>query len=429
VSDVVKSQSSVSDVGMNRLACEGGSPVRTAPWPARRMFGEEERQAVIDLMDESIRSGNTFGYEGSKEQAYCQEFVDAMGGGYADAVNSGTNAVFIALRMLNLPIYSEVIVPPCSDPGGIMPVAMLGCIPIVSDAQPRSYNMGAREIERRITPRTSAILVAHIAGQAADMDGIMAVARAHKLPVIEDCAQSHGATYRGKPVGIFGDVAAFSTMFGKHHATGSQGGVVYTRQEDLYWHGRRIADRGKAFNMPGEGGNVIAALNMNQNELAMAIGLPQLRKLPANVENRRRFVRQVVELTAGLKTVRPITSEPGTESSYWFLFLELDLERVTCSKQQFAAAIEAEGIPMTATYFATPCKHRWFLERQILGQPGWPWTSAEYQGDANAVHETPVFDATAARWLRLNMHEQCGQQEATDLAAALSKVEARYART
>lgn len=226
-------------VKLEELAINGGPRVRTKPFPGRGLLGPEEKAAVDALFDEAIASGSAFGYNGPTEEAYCKEFAEFMGGGYVDAVNSGTTAVYVALRALNIEPFTEVIVSCLTDPGGMMPIVMMNCIPIIADTEPGSYNTGPKEVEELISPLTSAILVAHIGGEPVDMEGIMAIARKHNIPVVEDCAQAHGAKLNGKLVGTFGDVAAFSTMFGKHHCTGGQGGLVYTRDERLYYEARR----------------------------------------------------------------------------------------------------------------------------------------------------------------------------------------------
>ena len=129
--------------------------------------------------------------------------------------------------------------------------------------------------EPMITERTRAIIVAHIGGDPVDMDPVMELARARNLYVIEDCAQAHGAKYKGRLVGTIGDVAAFSTMYGKHHCTGGQGGIVYTQDEQFYRNARRSADRSKPFNVDAPA-NVVAGLNCNLKELSAAIGSAQL---------------------------------------------------------------------------------------------------------------------------------------------------------
>jgi dTDP-4-amino-4,6-dideoxygalactose transaminase len=192
-----------------KLAIDGGKPVRTEPMPPRRLIGEAEKAAAMRVFDEAIASGNAFGYNGPNEAQYEKDFVELMGGGFADGVSSGTNAVYSALGGLQIDALSEVIVPPITDPGGVMPVPLLGCVPVVADSDPRSFNTSAEQIEAVITDRTRAVIVAHIVGEPVDMDPVMELAARHNLYVIEDCAQSHGAMYKGRPVGSLGHIAAF----------------------------------------------------------------------------------------------------------------------------------------------------------------------------------------------------------------------------
>ena len=151
------------------LAVNGGDPVRMTPMPARHLFGEEEKAAAIRVFEESIDSGEAFGYNGPHEQGYEHDFAKMMGGGFADGVNSGTSALFASLGALQLPPCSEVVVPAISDPGAAMPAAMLNCIPVVADVAPGGYNIGAAQIEEVLSERTSCIVVAHIAGELCDM--------------------------------------------------------------------------------------------------------------------------------------------------------------------------------------------------------------------------------------------------------------------
>ncbi len=164
-----------------KLAIDGGQPVRSKPMPTRALIGEEEKAIAMKIFDEAIASGSAFGYGGSYEQQYDKDFADFMGGGFADGVNSGTNAVYCALGGLQLDALSEVIFPPITDPGGVMPVVMLGCVPILADSDPRSYNTSVEQIEPLINERTKAIIIAHIGGEPVDMDPIMELARKHSL--------------------------------------------------------------------------------------------------------------------------------------------------------------------------------------------------------------------------------------------------------
>ena len=410
----------------DRLAIDGGKPVVSEPMPARGLLSDMEKRAVVRLFEKAIAAGQAIGYNGPEEEAYCREFSEQLGGGYADAVNSGTNAVYVALRALELPPFSEVIVPPITDPGGMMPVPLCNLIPVPADAAPGSFNTGPKQIEARLTPRTSAILIAHIGGEPADMGAVLRLARKRKLPVIEDCAQSHGALYRGKPVGTLGTLGAFSTMFGKHHCTGGQGGVVFTKDEALYWKVRQCADRGKAFGVDAPG-NVLASLNMNLSEIGACIGRVQLKKLPRIVKRRRKVAAAVIEGIAGLQAVRVPKYVNGAEPSYWFLRLWLEADRLTVSKERFCEALAAEiGGGVTNEYRATPSTFPWFLERRVFGAPGLPWTAAEYKGDADAVHDIPNADASIVRSFRITVHEGMRASHGRKIAKALRKVEAAY---
>lgn len=411
-----------------KLAINGGDKVRTAPWPARHLFADEEKQAVIDLFDKSISSGDAFCYNGAEEDAYCAEFAAFMGGGYADAVNSGTSAVYVALRALDIEPFTEVIVPSVTDMGGAMPVPLMNCIPIPADVAPGSYNIGPEQIAARITERTSAIIVAHIAGQPADMDPIMALARAKGIRVVEDCAQSHGALYKGRLAGTMGDIGAFSTMSGKHHATGGQGGVVFTKSEALYVKARQASDRGKSFGAPNAQGNVGCSLNLNLNDLSAAIGRVQLKKLPAIVAGCRKSARAVADRCRALEAVSPDLGLPGTEGAFWFLTFRLDIEKVSVDLATFVAALCAEGLPFSGHYTEPFTRHDWYRNRAVFGSSGYPWTCPLYKGNPDQEYPLPNFDRVDTLMLHIKTHENCGDQEADDVFQALKKVETAYLR-
>ncbi len=411
------------------LAIDGGEPVRREPLPPRRLFGEEEKRAVIALFDESIARGEAFGYQADMEKAFTDAFAAELGGGYADGVNSGTNAVYLALRSLDLEPGDEVIVPPITDAGGVMPVAILNCVPVVADSAPGSFNTSAEQVAARMTERTRAILVAHIAGIPADMDPILKLAGARGIPVVEDCAQALGATYKGRSVGSLGAASAFSTMFGKHIATGGQGGVVFTKDEQRYWKIRRAADRGKPFNLPDAGGNVVASLNFNMDEIHATIGTEQLRKLPNNIRQRRRLAGAIAQGCAErLKTIRLVTDPEWGTSSYWFLFFRIELGALKVDKDRFTAAVTAEGMQAIPTYLYTPAASPWFQARRAFGTSGLPWTSGPSVRRPTSPDMLPNVYATDAVHFSMRIHEQCDDREVNDILDAFEKVERAYAR-
>jgi len=410
---------------MKKLAINGGSKAVDIPLKNRFHFGAEEKAAADALFDESIRTGNAFGYNGPEEEAFGKEFAQFLGGGFADGVNSGTNAVFVALRALELPPFSEVVVGPVTDPGGIMPIVMLNCIPVTADAIPGSFNTGAAQIEAVITPETRAIVVPHIGGEPADMKGIMAVAKKYSLAVVEDCAQAHAATIDGRFVGTFGTYGAFSLMFGKHFCTGGQGGAVFARTEELYWRERRAADRGKPFGLTNVHGNVIPSLNCNLDELGAAIGRAQLKKLPQIVEARRRFAALLKE--RGMDRLHAVSIPeliPGAQHSYWWWRLRFHPEKSSVSKADYCAALSAEGVTINPDYsLAVPTTLDWYKEHANKH----PWNNPCYKGDRYRSFPLPNVHESINTHFILFILESWGEKEADAIMEAFKKVDGAYA--
>ncbi len=413
---------------LSSLAVNGGAPRRAQPFPPRGWVGWEEKAAVDAVFEQAIQSGNAPGYNGEEEEAYCREFAAYLGGGFADAVNSGTSALYVALKALNLEPFTEVIVGAITDPGGMMPIPLLNLIPMVADTQAGSFNTGPEQVQELISPRTSAIVIPHIAGEPADMAGILQVANRHGLPVIEDCAQAHGAGLNGRLLGSYGQIAVFSTMFGKHHCTGGQGGVVFTRDEQLYQSIRRASDRGKPFFLPPGASNATASLNFNLSDLAAAIGRVQLRKLPEGVRRRRVIAARLAEEIEALRTVSLPALLPGAEPGCWFLRLRFWAERAVCDKQTYCQALSAEGLPVAADYRALPHQMDWFVQRRVFGESGYPWASPAYTGDRQRQFACQNANAAVEQHFNLLLHENWSSAEIEDAVAIFHKVDDAYAR-
>jgi len=412
-----------------KLAINGGAKAVTHPLPTRGSMDYREKAAVDALFDKAIAEGNAIGYNGAEEDALCKEFAAYMGGGYADGVSSGTNAVYVALRALNLPPFSEVIVGAMTDPGGIMPIVMCCCIPVVADVEKGKYNTCAEEIEKMITPLTKAIVVAHIGGEPADMVKIMALAKKYDLKVIEDCAQSHHAKLNGQFVGTFGDICAMSTMFGKHHNSGGQGGMVFTKNEELYWRVRQSADRGKPFGLPEKSTNCRANINSNMSEIGAAIGRVQLRKLPSFVEGRQAVAKKLMEGFKNIPSVVVPELIEGAEHSYWWWRLDLNLEGMSCTKDEYLDALIAEGLIINKSYKgAMPYTFDWFKNKCAFGDDGFPWSAPQYTGKYGMGAEFPTPNAVEVtdRCFNLTIYESYTDADIAMIIDAFAKVDAAF---
>jgi perosamine synthetase len=403
----------------------GGPRARRFPWPRRRHFDIREKQAIMRVIDREIGRGGGVVYGGEEEKAYCKAFAEYLGGGYAKAVNSGTNALYVALRALDLEPGSEVIVPAITDPGGTMPVAMLNCIPVPADSDRGSINTSGEQVKKVLSDRTSAIVVAHISGHPVDMDRILKLAAERRIPVVEDCAQAHGAIYKGRMAGSLGTISAFSTMFGKQHCTGAQGGVVFTKDTLLFARVRQIADRGKPYGALGNPANLVASLNFNQDEISMAIGRVQLEKLPGAIRARRSFASLIASGLQEVDGASLIGDAPGCSGSYWFLMIRLNTSKLGCDSQEFATALLEEGIEgVYAGYPFVPTDQPWHRDAVVFGKSGLPWSALA--GRPQPQHfELPNAHEANQQIVRVDVHESLKDGEARDLVTAVKKV-ARY---
>lgn len=392
-----------------KLAIHGGPNIRPTPMPKRRAFGDAEVSSVMNAIDYYRQLDTDPGYQGHFEEKYCAAFCDYMGGGYADAVATGTASVYVALAALGLPKGSEIILTPITDAGPVCSVILQGYIPVLADSKPGSYNMGVEQFLARITPKTKAVIVAHIAGEPVEVDLIVQEAHARGIRVIEDCAQAHGAVWKGKKVGNFGDIAAFSTMFKKNHITGGSGGVVFSRDRDLHQLALAHADRGKPrwkndWDDRSPASNEFPALNWNTDELSCAIGLASLGRLDQSIADRLAFVANVSDLIKQQsKTCTPIGYTPG-DSPFIYPVI-VDTARLNCSKREFAEAVRAEGIDLNP--------HYGFVVYD------WPWARPYLSDDFSTPNCRDIRD----RSFCLYLNERYGDQEAADVVSAIVKVE------
>ncbi|WP_298363963.1 DegT/DnrJ/EryC1/StrS family aminotransferase [Azospirillum sp.] len=386
-------------------------PVRSRPMPTRNALGIHEEEALLAAIRYYRESGRDPSYQGHYEKLYTDAFVRMMGGGFADAVSTGTAAVFVALAALGLPAGSEVAVSPITDPGTLSAIILNGLRPRLIDTAPDSYNVDASQFADALSDSTRAAVIVHATGQPAPMSAIMEVARARGVLVVEDCSQAHGARVDGVLVGNFGDIAAYSTMNRKQHISGGSGGLVYTRSQDLHRSALAHADRGKPLWQPdlderNPAQFLFPALNFNSDELACAIALASLERLQDTIDRRMAFLRPLHRrMRDELRISRPYALADGHSPFFFPVFVDPD--RLNCSKTEFAVALSREGIDINPHYAYVACE--------------WPWLQPYLVGEM----DTPNARRTRDTSFNLFLNENYGEQEVDDIIAALKCVEAR----
>jgi perosamine synthetase len=394
-------------------AVEGGAPLRASPMPLRRALGPDERRLLDEAIGHYVESGQDPGYRGPYQERYEKAFADSLGGGYAEAVATGTSALFVAVAALELPKGSEVLVSPVTDPGTLSAIVLNGLTPRLVDSARDSWNVDAATVKAALAPKVRGAVLVHAAGQACAIDEIAPLLRGQGIKLCEDASQSHGAKRAGRPVGTFGDVAAYSTMYRKASMTGGSGGVVFTRDRSIYERVMLHADRGKprwreGFDWRDPAGFEVPALNHNTDELSCAIGIASIGRLADTIARRLDYVKTV---HAGLAArSKACFGHPWTDGDSPFVYpVHVRAGALRIGKAAFARALAAEGIGNNTDY------------RYVVAE--WPYMRPHLA----PTNGTPNATAMRESCFQLYLNENYGPQEADDTVAAILKLERHYA--
>lgn len=341
----------ITKSSFEKLAVEGGRPIRTSPFESWPHLEPDEIEAAVGV----LRSGKINYWTGDEGRQFEKEFAAQAGCKFGVALSNGTVALELALYALGIGPGHEVIVPSRTFIASASCVVMRGAQPVLADVDRSSQTLTAETVRPLITNRTKAIIAVHLAGWPCDMDPILQLARENGLKVVEDCAQCHGATYRNRPVGSLGDAAAFSFCQDKIMTTGGEGGMLTTNDETVWHRAWSFKDHGKnydaVYNRKHEPGfrwlHESFGTNWRLTEAQSAIGRVLLRKLPRFVETRRRnaavLTRRLLKIP-GLRVTIPPT-EFGHSYYKYYAFVRSDVLGSAWNRDRIVAAIAAEGIP------------------------------------------------------------------------------------
>lgn len=342
---------SFSSAAFARLALDGGPAVRQATWPAWPQLSEAQIEAAMRV----LRSGRINYWTGDEGRQFEHEYAAAVGRRFAIAVANGTLALELALLALNIGPGDEVVVPSRTFIASASCVVARGAIPVCADVDRDSQNLTAESVARCLSPRVKAIVAVHLAGLACDLDPILDLARQQKLKLIEDCAQAHGALYRGRPVGSFGDAAAFSFCQDKIITTGGEGGILLLDDEEGWQRAWSYKDHGKSFDLaaaPNPSGGFrwlheSFGSNWRLTEMQAAMGRVGLRELSAQVEARRRNAAVLVGCLQRQPALRVYVPPADFRHAYYKLYAFIVPERLKpeWDRDRIRASISAEGIP------------------------------------------------------------------------------------
>lgn len=329
----------------NQLALFGGTPVRTKPFSTWPVSGRTEAKRLLRV----LHSGKWGRLNGTEVAGFEQRFAAMHGCKHGIAVVNGTVSLRIALMAAGLPANAEVIIPPYTFFSTAAAVIEANMIPVFADIDLHTFNLDPKAVEAAITPRTRAIIPVHFAGQVADMKRINAIAKRHKLLVIEDAAHAHGASYRNRPAGSLGHIASFSFQSSKNMTSG-EGGIITTNNDKLAAACRSIHNCGRIPEGVWYEHHIISG-NYRLGEFQGAILNAQLDRLEKQTTTRDRNGQYLAARLSKIPGVHPqFRPADCTRHSYHLFMLRLDGREFVAPRAAVLKALQAEGIPCSAGY-------------------------------------------------------------------------------
>lgn len=406
-----------------------GSTARTEPLRASfwgtAYYDDKEREQLNDVLE----SRSPFRWYGpgkkapAKAAAFEREFAARMGTRYALAVTSGTAALQCAINALGIGPGDEVILPAWTWHSCYSAIVLAGALPVFAEID-ASFNIDPDDIEHRITPQTKAIIAVHLQGNACDLDRVLAISKKHGLRIIEDCAQSVGASYKGRPLGSHGDIGIYSLQLNKT-ITAGEGGAVVTSDPTLFERASRFHDLG-AFRAPHEQWvgehrvDPFAGANFRMNEFSAGVLLAQLRKLDRIVTDVRTNARRVYEGIQSLPGIelrkRPDPDgELGTGIYIGFKNKEL--------RDAFIAGMKRENVSAGPPAGSALLPVEPYIQKKATVHPLWPTFNTErgraiQYGPASCPRTIAILD----RFGGVLMDPKFSARDTDEIVAAIRKV-------
>ncbi len=399
---------------MSKLAILGGEKSRSKPFVNYAIMGEKEKENVNDALDSGMLSGfiaqagDSFlgGKYVNEFESLIKEYFDAE---YAVSVNSATAALHIAVAACGVGPGDEVIVTPYSMCASATCIIMQNAIPVFVDIEEDSFCIDPEKIEKAITPRTKAIIVVHLFGRPANMDEIIKIASENNLYVIEDSAQSPGATYKSRLAGTIGDIGVFS--LNQHNTiTSGEGGFAITKDENMALKMQLIRNHGEVIvgDMNIEDIGNIVGFNYRMTELEAAVAVEQFKKLDFLNNHRIELAEYLTENLLEFRGLMLPQKCKEDKHVYFVYPIRVEEDTVGISRDIFVKALQAEGIPFGGGYVKPIYLEPLYQKKTAYGKDGCPFTCGFYKGEENynkgicpvaeAMHESDLMLTPVCRY-------------------------------
>lgn len=362
------------------------------------MWPQFATESLTDIL-EPLKNGKVNYWTGPKGMEFEEKWRVWNGAAMAISCTNGTAALHIAVSSLGIGPGDEVIVPSYSFIASSFAILQAGAIPVFCDVTDE-HTIDPKKIEKLITPRTKGILLVHLYGVMSDMGPILAIAKKHRLKVIEDCAQCFGGEYNGIKAGVIGDAGCFSFCQSKHFTTGGEGGMVVVKDEALGWECRSFRDHGydveKRMNMlaleeklPYIHNRV--GFNYRMTEIQSIIGINELKRLDNwNLARRYEYAAMYDEAFKSLPGIKKLPlNTKERKNAYWWYPINLDTDVLTINADKFTKELAALSIPCYGIQWPEAYEERAYKELNGFGSTKFPFLSKEFT-NPEAVKYTGV---------------------------------------
>ncbi|MEE4310471.1 MAG: DegT/DnrJ/EryC1/StrS family aminotransferase [candidate division KSB1 bacterium] len=350
---------------MAKLAIQGGDPVRTKPFPQWPYQSEEEINGLVEV----LKSNKWGSLKGNKVKDFENQYAAFHDAKYGICVNSGTTALYLALRATGIGCGDEVLLPGYTFIATATAIIEAGATPVFVDIDPETYNIDTSLLEKSITDKTRAIMLVHFGGRPVDMDAINAVAKKHNLKVIEDAAQAWGSEWNGEKVGKLGDAGCFSFQSSKN-ITSAEGGIILTNDPETAKYARSFSNCGRV-----EGGvwyeHYYLGGNYRMTEFQGAILLAQFGRYPELKARRERNAQILNDQLSSIDGVGTLKKDPRiTSNSYHLYIWRYDKSAFNnVPKSKFIEAMKSEGV-FTSNGYSVPLYSQPVMKDNAFGPMG-----------------------------------------------------------
>ncbi|HOC57028.1 MAG TPA: DegT/DnrJ/EryC1/StrS family aminotransferase [Verrucomicrobiota bacterium] len=405
----------------DQLALNGGPKTLSRAMPKPTRWGEPELQQL----GAAVKQNSLYYWRNQQTQLLMERFRAIYGHKYVQPCSSGSAALHIAVGAAGIAPGDEVITSGITDIGTVIGVLFQQAVPVFADLEPQTGCLDPADVERKITPRTKAIIAVHLAGNPCRLAELKEIADKHKLILIEDCAQAWGAHYRGKPVTSVGQISCFSLQDTKHIGCGD-GGVVTTSEERFGPLLIKFGDKGTNRLNPKDSSTALAP-NYRITELQSAFVAAQLTRLEGIAAQRAKLGNLLTEELAGIPSVLTHKVRPDDRCVYWFYMARLALDKLRCDRATFVKALAAEGAPFMAGYIPVPVYGMPMFQKHSFFAGHWPVKECGMtQMDYTRVR-CPETEEILKTCLRFGLNEAMDEDYVRSIAKAVRKVAKHYA--